>query len=237
MKRPIRETERARKVACASRDDEKKNHRWSRVPKCYGRWDDGSASPRVCRRFAGARDARKIATRRAGSRGARAVHRVFLEAVAFHGSSADASIGGDVFSRGAGPRGIGGGGNAPHDVRVDAPGRTQHQVELRLVGLHHRDARAVTHRALSPPREAAVSRLPDAPRQKALVSSQRARREKKAKIKPTSDDARRSTFETSTRAVLHRTCQPRGPQKDATRGGMAPVPSPPRRVGEALSGA
>lgn len=98
MKRPIRETERARKVACASRDDEKKNHRWSRVPKCYGRWDDGSASPRVCRRFAGARDAREIATRRAGSRGARAVHRVFLEAVAFHGSSADASIGGDVFS-------------------------------------------------------------------------------------------------------------------------------------------
>ena len=160
MKRPIRETERARKVACASRDDEKKNHRWSRVPKCYGRWDDGSASPRVCRRFAGARDAREIATRRAGSRGARAVHRVFLEALAFHGSSADASIGGDVFSRGAGPRGIGGGGNAPHDVRVDAPGRTQHQVELRPVRLHHRDARAVTHRALSPPREAAMSRLP-----------------------------------------------------------------------------
>ena len=159
----------------------KKNDRWSRVPKCYGRWDDGSASPRVCRRFAGARDARELATRRAGSRGARAVHRVFLEAVAFHGSSADASSGGDVFSRGAGPRGIGGGGNAPHDVRVDAPGRTQHQVELRLVGLHHRDARAVTHRALSPPREAAVSRLPRRATPTALESSERARREKKPK--------------------------------------------------------
>jgi len=229
MKRPIRETERARKVACASRDDEKKNHRWSRVPKCYGRWDDGSASPRVCRRFAGARDAREIATRRAGSRGARAVHRVFLEAVAFHGSSADASIGGDVFSRGAGPRGIGGGGNAPHDVRVDAPGRTQHQVELRRVGLHHRDARAVTHRALSPPREAAVSRLP----RRAEAKSTRA-----ASASARVGNQKWPVFESN--CCTHRKCQrsqPQRLQKDATRGGMAPLPSPPRRVGEALSGA
>ena len=211
--------------------ERRRKKRRSRVPKCYGRWDDGSASPRVRRRFAGARDAREIATRRAGSRGARAVHRVFLEAVAFHGSSADASIGGDFFSRGAGSRGIGGGENAPHDVRVDAPRRTQHQVELRLCGLHHRDARAVTHRALSPPREAAVSRLPRRARPKALVMSEGAACKK---CQNQTDDGARLKRAND---CVHRTCQPRRPQKDATRAGMAPVPSPPSRVGEALSGA
>ena len=236
MKRPIRETERARKVACASRDDEKKTIDGRGFRSVTGGGTTGQRR-RGCAGGSRARETREKSRRDARARGEREPSTACSSRLSrFTGRPRTPRLEGTSF-RGAGPRGIGGGGNAPHDVRVDAPGRTQHQVELRLVGLHHRDARAVTHRALSPPREAAVSRLPRRATPKALVSSQRARREKKAKIKPTSDDARRSTFETSTRAVLHRTCQPRGPQKDATRGGMAPVPSPPRRVGEALSGA
>ena len=125
------------------------------------RQDGGSASPRVPRRFARARDARTAATRRAGSNGsAGRPPRVPRGCRVSRVVRGPASTPGDVIPRGAGLRGIGRGGYVPHDVRVDAPGRTQHQVELCPVRLHHRDARAVTHRALSPPREAAMSRLP-----------------------------------------------------------------------------
>lgn len=189
------------------------------------------SAPRVSRRFAGSRDAREPATRRAGStasasppprvpRGCRVLRVVPRD----HAWTPRGRL-----SRGAGSRGIGGGGYAPHDVRVDAPGRTQHQVELRHVGLHHRDARAVTHRALSPPREAAVSRLP----RRAEAKSTRA-----ASASARLGNQNWPVFESV--CFTHRKCQrsqPRWLQKDATRGGMAPLPSPPRRVGEALSGA
>ena len=41
---------------------------------------------------------------------------------------------------------VGEAGHAPHDVRIDAPRGAEHEVELASVGLHHRDAAAVTHR-------------------------------------------------------------------------------------------
>ena len=48
-------------------------------------------------------------------------------------------------ARGGDPR-SGRRGHAPHDVRIDAPRGAEHEVELASVGLHHRDAAAVTHR-------------------------------------------------------------------------------------------
>ena len=184
------------------------------------------SAPRVSRRFAGSRDAREAATRRAGSKASASPPprvprgcRVLRVVPRDHAWTPRGRL-----SRGAGARGIGGGGYAPHDVRVDALGRTQHQVELRHVGLHHRDARAVTHRALSPPREAAVSRLP----RRAEAKSTRARPRECATGK-----SKLASFESN--CFTHRKCQRSQPQRpegrDARRHGAAPVAAEARGRG------